>query len=355
MTATVAAVVSASRIVLSFSRDMRSIVGSVTLGMASVRGSGGVSVGHCGQPKIYRVTPLSPHESCRFAGYIYISIFPILSPVQLTTVTKNFDIQLDLHRMLYAEELGTKTDGAMAVPSLLDAKLLIFDIYGTLIDDNTGLYTAAQPLLSQLPSPPSRAEFLQVLEPRVKALQKTHGTLRYSELLSKIYTQLAAHYSLPTPSKKEAAAFGNSIGTWAPFPDSAEALVRLKKYYKLVVLSNVDRASWEKTAQLLGGDATFDLVVTAEDVGAYKPDLKGFHYVLGEVGRRWGIKPGECCSTAQGLYHDHVPAKQLGLLGAYIAREGAVMGIDVDPPREWDFKTLGEMTDAVEKEAAENS
>lgn len=236
-------------------------------------------------------------------------------------------------------------------PSLLTTKLLIFDVYGTLIDWETGIYVAAQPLLSRVSPPPSRAEFMISFQAAENRQQTLTPTMRYSELLSNVYTQLAESYSLSV-SADEATDFGASIGRWEPFPDSPAALARLKKFYKLVVLSNVDRASFTKTLGLLGGENTFDMVFTAEDVGAYKPDTKGFEHVLEEAKKRWGFERPQCCSTAQSLFHDHVPAKKLGMLGSWIDRDGASMGKGVDVEREWEFKTLGAMADAAEQEEA---
>ncbi|MEJ0072115.1 MAG: haloacid dehalogenase [Pseudomonadota bacterium] len=64
-------------------------------------------------------------------------------------------------------------------------------------------------------------------------------------------------------------AFGGSVGRWPAFPDSAEALGYLKQHFKLVILSNVDRTSFGRSNAKLGVD--FDLVLTAQDIGSYKP------------------------------------------------------------------------------------
>ncbi|KAI5850859.1 putative hydrolase [Tricharina praecox] len=239
-------------------------------------------------------------------------------------------------------------------PSLLSQKLLCFDVYGTLIDWETGIYTAALPLLSQLSPPPTRASFLSTYA-RLETLQQTATPgLRYSQLLSAVYAQLAAHYSLPAPSS-EAEAFGASIGDWPAFADSADALQRLKASFKLVVLSNVDRESFANSLPRLGGEGVFDLVLTAEDIGGYKPALRNFEVMLEEVQERFAVAREEVCCTAQSLFHDHAPAKRLGLVSAWIDRQGGLMGVgEVEGAGfEWRFETLGEMAEAVEREKGE--
>ncbi|KAF8243484.1 haloacid dehalogenase [Wilcoxina mikolae CBS 423.85] len=240
------------------------------------------------------------------------------------------------------------------VPSLLTQKLLCFDVYGTLIDWETGLYAAAAPLLSQLSPAPSREAFLRTYLAFESAQQVATPNLRYSALLSIVYAQLAAHYNLPVPSPSATASFGSSIGLWPAFNDSAAALQQLRQHYKLVVLSNVDRASFASSLQRLGGEGTFDLVLTAEDIGSYKPDVANFEYMLREVKEKFGVEKEQVCVTANSLFHDHAPAKKFGLVSAWIERPGAVIGVGEEvegATYEWKFRTLGEMADAVAKEA----
>ena len=238
--------------------------------------------------------------------------------------------------------------------SLLAQKLLCFDVYGTLIDWESGIYTAAAPLLSQLSSAPTRDAFLRTYVAHESAQQALTPQLRYSELLALVYTQLATHYGLSAPTPAAANAFGASIGTWPAFADSADALAELKKSFKLVVLSNVDGLSFSESVKQLGGAGVFDLVLTAEIIGSYKPDPANFEYMLREVAERFGVARDQVLVTAQSRLHDHVPAKKLGLKGAWIDRAGASIGSDEIPGAtyEWRFSTMGEMAAAVAKERA---
>ncbi|KAF2248290.1 HAD-like protein [Trematosphaeria pertusa] len=154
--------------------------------------------------------------------------------------------------------------------------------------------------------------------------------------------------------KEESKAFGDSVGKWPVFPDTVEALKRLSKVYKLVVLSNVDNTSFSASnAGPLQG-FQFDAALTAQDIGSYKPDLKNFEYMLKEVKERFGVEKEQVLQTAQSQFHDHHPSKEIGLKSCWIYRPGAIMGNREDPVWDWKFDTLGEMADAVEKELAGN-
>ena len=237
---------------------------------------------------------------------------------------------------------------------LRDYKLLCFDVYGTLIDWESGIVDALQPLLEASKATLSRAQILTIYHEIEKAQQiKTPG-LKYTELLSTIYPQIAARLGLGEPTAEQSEAFGQSIGRWPAFPDTVDALRRLGKHYKLVPLSNTDRESISRTiAGPLHGVA-FDMVITAQDVGSYKPDLRNFEHMLREVEDRFGVTKDEVLQTAQSQVHDHHPAKKMGIKSCWIVRPGTVMGNCADEIYDWRFDTLGHMADALEGELRES-
>jgi 2-haloacid dehalogenase len=102
-----------------------------------------------------------------------------------------------------------------------------------------------------------------------------------------------------------------------------EALRALKKWHKLMVVSNIDKESFARTAPKLG--VALDGFVSAEEVGAYKPDRKMFDRALAVV-RDWGIPPQRILHVAQSLYHDMEPAKRLGLRTVWVDRRGGRPG-----------------------------
>jgi 2-haloalkanoic acid dehalogenase type II len=237
---------------------------------------------------------------------------------------------------------------------LTDFKLLSFDVYGTLIDWETGAINAFQPVLKKAGKEDiDRKHILQVLHSIEPKVEKENPTLKYSEVLTKVHPMLCKELGLQEPSEEESEKFGASVGEWPGFPDSVEALRRLQKVYKLVVLSNVDNDSFKLgNANGLQG-FKFDAVYTAQDIGSYKPDLKNFEYMLKRAKEEFGVEKHGVLQTAQSQFHDHHPAKEMGIKSSWIYRPGAIMGNRDDPVYTWKFDTLADMADAVEKELAE--
>ncbi|KAG4220605.1 hypothetical protein PC116_g30916 [Phytophthora cactorum] len=235
--------------------------------------------------------------------------------------------------------------------SLKDFKVLSFDVYGTLVDYEAGILSALEPLLaSNNRTDIPRLKLLEVYhECEVKQQQETPD-MPYSQLLATIHPHLATKLGLAPPTLEESRAFGKSIGDWPAFPDTVDALQRLSKQYKLVVLSNVDRASFSLTNSGPLKGFPFDLIITAQDVGSYKPNPRNFEYMLKEVKDRFGFDKGQTIQTAQSQFHDHHPARAMGIKSAWIVRPGAIMGNREKEIFDWKFNTLGDMADALESE-----
>lgn len=236
---------------------------------------------------------------------------------------------------------------------LTDFKVLTFDVYGTLIDWETGVLTALAPSL-----PPThtftRTHLLTLYHTHEAAQQALTPSLPYTTLLTTIHPLILTSLSLPPPTPTASAAFGASVGTWPAFPDTVAALHTLSQHYKLVILSNVDRASFSLTNAGPLVNTPFDLIITAQDVGAYKPDARNFAAMLEAVEREFGVKKEGVLQTAQSQFHDHYPARRAGVRSAWIERPGAVMGnvgVGEEVVADWRFETLGGMAAAVEREA----
>src|SRR6476469_8405787 len=118
---------------------------------------------------------------------------------------------------------------------LSDFKALSFDCYGTLIDWETGIIEALQPLRQR--SGVSPEELLAAYGPIEHAVEVEQPGLIYSELLESVHERLCRLFGVD-PDEAEAAAFGRSVGDWPAFPDSAEALAYLKQHFRLIILSN---------------------------------------------------------------------------------------------------------------------
>jgi len=234
-----------------------------------------------------------------------------------------------------------------------DFDVLTFDCYGTLIDWESGIAAALAPWLAREGVSADREAVLAAFGDAESAQEHETPDLIYSALLARVHGRLAAHFGV-TSSAADAEAFGASVPDWPAFPDSATALADLKRHYKLVILSNVDRESFRGSNARLG--VAFDAVFTAQDIGSYKPDPRNFDYLLAQLAEM-GHPKERILHTAQSLYHDHVPAKRAGLTTAWIDRRaGRGGGATKRPPEQvtpdFRFTSLAEMAAAVEKEGA---
>jgi 2-haloacid dehalogenase len=228
-----------------------------------------------------------------------------------------------------------------------DFSVLTFDCYGTLIDWESGIWQALQPLVARCPGPPARDAALAAFGAAESAQERETPGLVYSQLLARVHRRLAAAWDVAADAA-EADTFGASVGDWPAFPDSAAALGYLKSFYRLVILSNVDRASFARSNERLG--VAFDAVYTAEDIGSYKPDPRNFRYLLDRLAEA-GHPPGDILHVAQSLYHDHAPANRAGLASAWIDRRqgaagGATPPADASVRYDFRFASLAELAEA---------
>jgi len=235
---------------------------------------------------------------------------------------------------------------------LADYSALTFDCYGTLIDWESGIVQALGPWLERAGVPADREQILAAFAEAEAPQQQATPGLRYPELLARVHGALAARFGL-APDPQAARAFGASIGEWPAFPDSAEALAYLKQHYRLVILSNVDRASFAQSQKKLGVE--FDAVYTAQDIGSYKPDPRNFEYLLARLAEQ-GIAREQILHTAESLYHDHIPARRFGLATCWIHRRAGREGHGATRPPaaevrpDFRFPTLGAMAAAHQAE-----
>jgi 2-haloacid dehalogenase len=234
---------------------------------------------------------------------------------------------------------------------LTDFKVLTFDCYGTLIDWETGILAALQPLLARAPGAPGPQQALEDFGELESRQEAATPTLPYSALLVLVHAQLAERWGV-APDAAADRAFGASVPEWPAFIDSPASLQYLKKYFQLVILSNVDRDSFAGSNRRL--QVEFDAILTAQDIGSYKPSLANFRFMLDRMGER-GFAKGEILHTAQSLFHDHVPAKEMGLATAWIDRRHGTegWGATPKPPKEAvpDFRFTS-LTDLVKAHQA---
>ncbi|MGH2737899.1 MAG: haloacid dehalogenase type II [Actinomycetota bacterium] len=201
-------------------------------------------------------------------------------------------------------------------------EVLTFDCYGTLIDWETGILAALRAGPEGWPA--SDDELLERFA--VHEAEAERGEYRpYREVLGRAARGVARDTGVEL-SAEAVRAFAGSVGEWPPFPDSTDALRRLADRYQLGVVTNCDGDLFAASNQRLG--VRFDWVVTAERVRSYKPNPRHFQVALETI----GVSADRILHVAQSLFHDHVPAKRLGLTTVWIDRRAGRPGSGATPP-----------------------
>ncbi len=223
-----------------------------------------------------------------------------------------------------------------------DFGALSFDCYGTLIDWETGIASVLAPWARRHGLDLSDEALLTAYSTHEAAAEADHPADRYPLILARSLRELGRELGAEV-TDEDAERMGASVPDWPAFPDSPAALQALARRYQLIILSNVDRASFAASNRRLG--VTFTSILTAEDIGSYKPSPRNFEALLAEV-NRLGIGEKRLLHVAQSLFHDHVPAKQFGLPTVWINRrhDRPGWGATPQPPAgvtpDWEFPSM---------------
>lgn len=187
-------------------------------------------------------------------------------------------------------------------------ELLTFDCYGTLIDWEAGI----RQVLRQLGVPQNALDAVCQAYVRNEAAVEQQGYRPYREVQAAVLRLLSRDFDFRV-SDDQSGLLSACLPEWRPFADTNAALRRLQSRYRLGILSNIDRDLFAATQAHF--DVNFDLVITAEDVQAYKPAHPHFLRMIQQVGDRSRV-----LHVAQSLYHDGAPAAELGLNYVWINR-----------------------------------
>jgi len=189
--------------------------------------------------------------------------------------------------------------------------VVTFDCYGTLIDWETGIreaFSRAARRDGVALDPAAALAAYREIEPVVEA----EAYRRYRVVLTETARRVAARPGWRL-SDERAGFLAESLPDWRPFSDTNPALERLAAAgYRLGILSNVDDDLLAGTLRHL--TAKFDLLVTAQQVGSYKPAHGHF------LTARQRIGGSPWLHAAQSYFHDIVPARALGTPVAWINR-----------------------------------
>lgn len=219
--------------------------------------------------------------------------------------------------------MNKNSDSAAITLDVSAVSAITFDCYGTLVDWETGICEALKPVLAAHEIVLDRSELLRiygVLEPRAQ-----HGEYRpYREVLEEVALGFGKRFSFQ-PSAREASCLAHSIGDWPVFSDSTEALLKLKRRYKIALVSNNDNDLIKLSSERLGVE--FDWIITAQDARAYKPALEVFHHAFEQT----GLNATQILHVAQSVFHDIAPANTLGMRSVWVNRRRGLKGSGATP------------------------
>jgi 2-haloacid dehalogenase len=201
---------------------------------------------------------------------------------------------------------------------------LTFDCYGTLIDWETGIWEALRPVLRRHHVSVARESALEMFG-ALEAEAERRPYRDYKTVLREVLQGVGRRAGFE-PSDAECDAFSRSVGDWPAFPDSPAALARLERHFRLGVLTNCDDDLFAASNRRLGVE--FDWIVTAQQARGYKPRMANFELLF----ERLALPRGRILHVAQSLFHDHVPAKALGLSTIRIDRRHGRPGSGATPP-----------------------
>jgi putative hydrolase of the HAD superfamily len=229
---------------------------------------------------------------------------------------------------------------------------LSFDCYGTLIDWEAGIAAVLSPWATRHGLDLDQEQLLEAYAAHEANAEREHPTELYPGILARSFRSLGAELGAAV-TEEDAAALARSVPDWPAFEDSHHALTLLGERFQLIILSNVDRASFAGSQARLGVE--FTSVLIAEEIGSYKPSAGTFAALAAEA-KHLGIDPGRLLHVAQSLFHDHVPAKQAGLPTVWINRRhdrpgwGATPAPAAEIIPDWEFPSMAAFASAVEAE-----
>ncbi|MFH1755418.1 MAG: haloacid dehalogenase type II [Candidatus Latescibacterota bacterium] len=196
--------------------------------------------------------------------------------------------------------------------------LLTFDCYGTLIDWESGILDTLRGVVAQWGRELSDNEILSIYAD-IEAEVESRTYMSYKDTLRTVMDRFGERLECALDAGQRDCLV-TALAGWPAFDDTVRSLLALKKRYKLAVISNTDDDLFAQTARTL--EVTFDWVVTAQQVGAYKPSAKNFEFALAKT----GVRREQILHVAQSIYHDIVPAAAIGLSTVWVNRRGGQEG-----------------------------
>jgi len=199
-------------------------------------------------------------------------------------------------------------------------QFLTFDCYGTLIDWESGLLPVLRRVLSNHGKSCDDSTLLKLYGDFEAAAEEEAPFRPYREVLRQVVHRFGDQFGFKA-SEQEKSLLPDSLPDWQPWPDTVAALRQLSRRFQLCIISNVDDDLFARTRPKLEVD--FYRVITAQQARAYKPSRAIFELAL----QRIGPQPGALLHVGQSLYHDVIPAQELGLPAVWVNRPSARSGV----------------------------
>ena len=198
-----------------------------------------------------------------------------------------------------------------------------FDVLGTILDWEPEIAEFLDNWATAGGLTIDRGEVLAVYDRVRQPLQDERPALRYPEILKQTLLGMGDELGIAVPSAA-LATFAETAAQHRPFADSVAALEEMRAMgLKLAALSNIDDRSFAAVTASAG--IAFDVIVTAQRVGAYKPDPAHFWVALSDL-RALGIPMDRVLHVAQSRRADIVVANAIGLTCVWVNRPGHVFG-----------------------------
>lgn len=198
-------------------------------------------------------------------------------------------------------------------------ELLTFDCYGTLIHWEDGILRALRRVFE--------AHDGSIDDPTILKhygdfeANAEQGEYRcYRDVLAQVVRDFGKLFEF-SPTAAEVHSLADSLPSWKPWPDTVDALRKLRSRFRLAIISNIDDDLFHGTRPQLG--VQFDHVITAEQAQAYKPSAKIFELALSRI----GLPPNRILHVGQSVYHDVIPARSLGLATVWVNRPSKRTGV----------------------------
>ncbi len=229
--------------------------------------------------------------------------------------------------------------------SLPDFKYLTFDVVGTLIDFEGGLKGCLAGIGADAGVAIDGEDALSLY----RAARYSEDADLFPDDLVRVYLLIAPKLGLPA-ERKYGERLRDSAKDWKGFADSAEALARLAKDYRLVAMTNARRWAFDFFSQELGNP--FYAAFTADDTGTEKPDPVFFEKVFEFIASE-GNSKDDILHVAQSQYHDIGVSRELGMSNCWIERRHGQKGYGgtIEPAEftepDYHFTSMAGLADAV--------